>query len=206
VNLLPLFPLEMVLLPGESLPLHIFEPRYKEMIGECLEEKKPFGLVRTQGSTLAEIGCSAEILNVGRRYDDGRLDILAEGRRRFEVVAVDQERAFLRADVLYFEDESSALPSSEDRHRLVELHTELLQVAGAEPTPAEEMPLDDEPLLSFQLASTLPLDPDFKQTLLGTRSEVERVQALTEYYQSVLPKLRRTIHVRQKAGGNGHAH
>jgi Lon protease-like protein len=204
VNLLPLFPLDLVLLPGETLPLHIFEPRYKEMIGECLELKKPFGIVRAQGETLAEVGCTADIVNVARRYDDGRLDIVTEGRQRFQVGALDQERAFLRAEVAYVEDESSAPAAAADLRRMLELHAQLLEEAGAEPPPPPEE-LEDDPLLSFRVAASLPFDPDFKQTLLGTRSEAQRVRAVTEYFEAILPKLRRTLHVRRKAGGNGHA-
>jgi Lon protease-like protein len=85
VDLLPIFPLELVLFPETPLPLHIFEPRYKEMIGECQAQKAPFGVVRAVEKGLAEVGCTAEILEVTKRYDDGRLDILTEGRRRFEI-------------------------------------------------------------------------------------------------------------------------
>src|SRR5206468_620193 len=86
VPLLPLFPLETVLLPGTPLPLHIFEPRYKEMISECLADDSPFGVVRALESGIAEIGCTAEIISVTKKYEDGRLDLIAEGRRRFEIL------------------------------------------------------------------------------------------------------------------------
>ena len=95
--LLPLFPLDLVLLPGAPLPLHVFEPRYKEMIAECLDEKKPFGVVRSSSEGVAEIGCTAEIVEVTKRYDDGRMDILTRGVERFEVLQVHEERTFLEA-------------------------------------------------------------------------------------------------------------
>ena len=95
-SLLPIFPLELVLLPGVPLPLHIFEPRYKEMIAECLELKKPFGIVRASDEGVAEIGCTAEIVSVTKKYDDGRMDILTRGVERFEVIQVNEEREFLR--------------------------------------------------------------------------------------------------------------
>ena len=106
-SLLPLFPLEAVLLPGVPFPLHIFEPRYKEMIGECLDEQTPFGVVRSQDEGVSEIGCTAEILAVTKKHPDGKLDIVTQGRRRFEVLEVNQERSFLRAEVLYIEDEGA---------------------------------------------------------------------------------------------------
>jgi hypothetical protein len=99
--LLPLFPLDVVLLPGTPLPLHIFEPRYKEMIGECRSNGTAFGVIRALEHDLAEIGCTAEIVSITKEYEDGRLDLVAEGRNRFEVIELNQERAFLRADILF---------------------------------------------------------------------------------------------------------
>jgi Lon protease-like protein len=106
--LIPLFPLDVVLFPGTPLPLHIFEPRYKEMIGECLAQGLTFGVIRiVERQGLADVGCTAEIVTVVKEYPDGQLDIVTEGRRRFELVRVDQERSFLRAEVLMLEDEAA---------------------------------------------------------------------------------------------------
>ena len=82
-SLLPLFPLDVVLLPGAPFPLHIFEPRYKEMIADCLAESQPFGVVRVKDDGIANLGCTAEITSIVKKYEDGRLDILTEGRRPF---------------------------------------------------------------------------------------------------------------------------
>ena len=199
-SLLPLFPLDLVLLPGTPLPLHIFEPRYREMTAECLAEKKPFGVVRAKDEGIAEIGCTAEIVTVAKQYPDGRSDILARGGKRFEVIGVNQERAFLQAEVFYLNDEPGSA-SAEDVAQAIKLHGEIMALAGSGPediSPAE-------PQLAFHLAGSLPLDLDFKQTLLGLQSERERMQALVSYFGTILPSLRRTVHVRQKAGGNGHA-
>src|SRR5450755_1969932 len=95
-TLLPLFPLDLVLLPGTKLPLHIFEPRYKELAAECLAQNKPFGVVRAKEEGVAEIGCTAEILSVAKKYADGRMDVITRGVRRFEVMEVNQERSFLQ--------------------------------------------------------------------------------------------------------------
>ena len=103
--LLPLFPLELVLLPGTPLPLHIFEPRYKEMIRECLASHADFGVVRALEEGIAEIGCTAEIITVTKEYPDGRLDLICEGRKRFEVLAFNRDRSFLQAEVLIVPDE-----------------------------------------------------------------------------------------------------
>jgi Lon protease-like protein len=198
--LLPLFPLDVVLFPDTPLPLHVFEPRYKEMIGECLDRKLTFGVVRAKENALAEIGCTAEIVAVTKKYDDGRLDIVSEGRRRFQIRNVNHERSFLQGEVVYFEDDPG-LKKSVDVQRAVKLHAQIMELLAAEAGP----PDPEDPQLSFHLAGTLPLDLDFKQTLLGLRSESERVIGLIEYYEAILPNLRRAVKARQKAGGNGHA-
>lgn len=200
-TLLPLFPLDVVLLPGTPLPLHIFEPRYREMVSECLSQEKRFGVVRAKDEGVAEIGCTAEILTVTKKYSDGRMDIVTEGRERFEVMQVNQDRSFLQAEVLYLRDEPGKA-TADELAQAQKLHGEIMTLAGAEPEKLSEV---EGSQLSFHLAGSLPLDPDFKQTLLGMKSEAERIQAVISYFEAILPKLRRSVHVRQKAGGNGHA-
>ncbi len=200
VALLPLFPLDVVLLPGTPLPLHIFEPRYKEMIGECLANNAPFGVVRALDEGVAEVGCTAEIVSVTKEYPDGRLDLIAEGRKRFEVLELNRERSFLQADVLLVPDEASA-PAQGDRARAIQVHLEILSLAGA----VQDLSGAEQSTLSFYLAGSLPLDLDFKQKLLAMRSESERIQAVAAYLESMLPNLSRAARAREKAGGNGHA-
>ena len=199
--LLPLFPLEVVLFPGTPLPLHIFEPRYKEMIAECLAEHRSFGVVRAVEQGLAEVGCTAEIVTVVKEYPDGRLDLVTEGRQRFEVVRVNQERSFLQAEVLMIDDEPGT-PPKEDTARAVQLHSDLLAIAGAK----QDLSAADPSLLSFYLAGSLPLDLDFKQKLLALRSEPERLSLLISYLETIIPNLRRAANARERAGGNGHVH
>jgi Lon protease-like protein len=199
--LIPLFPLDVVLFPGTPLPLHIFEPRYKEMIGECLAQQGTFGVVRAEEQGLAEVGCTAEIVTVVREYPDGRLDLVTEGRKRFEVVRVNEERSFLRGEVILIDDEPGA-PAQEDTSRVVQLHSELLAIAGA----TQDLSAADPAVLSFYLAGTLPLDLDFKQKLLAMRSEPERLTLIISYFETIIPNLRRAATARQKAGGNGHVH
>ncbi len=200
MSLLPLFPLDVVLFPGTPLPLHIFEPRYREMISECLDRKKSFGVVRAKEEGVAEIGCTAEIITVTKKYPDGRMDIMTEGRERFEVMQVSQERSFLQAEVLYLQDGPDKA-TAEEIAQAVKLRGEIMELAGS--ANASEV---EGPQLSFGLVGPLPLDLDFKQTLLGMKSEAERMQAVISYFEAILPNLRRTVRVRQKAGGNGHVH
>ena len=197
--LLPLFPLEVVLFPGTPLPLHIFEPRYKEMIAECLAEHRSFGVVRAVEQGLAEVGCTAEIVTVVKEYPDGRLDLVTEGRQRFEVVRVNQERSFLQAEVLMIDDEPGT-PPKEDTARAVQLHSDLLAIAGAK----QDLSAADPSLLSFYLAGSLPLDLDFKQKLLALRSEPDRLSLLISYLETIIPNLHRAANARERAGGNGH--
>ena len=191
ILLLPIFPLELVLLPGVPLPLHIFEPRYKEMIAECLEQKKPFGIVRASSEGVADVGCTAEIMSVIKKYDDGRMDILARGVERFEVIEVNEDRAFLQAEIAVMEDEPEK-PPLEMVTQAVRLHAEIAKLAGEYPSGPEE----DARNLSFLLAGSLPLDLDFKQSLLATLSEAKRLEAVVGYLQAVLPGLRRAAKAR----------
>jgi len=201
--LLPIFPLELVLLPGVPLPLHIFEPRYKEMIAECLEQKKPFGVVRASSEGVADIGCTAEIMSVTKKYDDGRMDILARGVERLEVIEVNEDRSFLQAEISVVQDEDedededadedgSGKPTTEMVTHAVRLHAEIAKLAGAEPSGPDEQAGN----LSFLLAGSLPLDLDFKQSLLSTLSEAKRLQAVVSYLEAILPALRRASKAR----------
>jgi Lon protease-like protein len=190
-SLLPIFPLELVLLPGVPLPLHIFEPRYKEMIAECLELKQPFGVVRASSEGVADIGCTAEILQVTKKYDDGRMDILTRGVDRFEVLQVTEDRSFLQAEITFLQDEPSR-PARQMVEQAVRLHAEVAKLAGTEITGPEEGASN----LSFLLAGSLPLDLDFKQKLLVTMSEAERLEAVVGYLEAVLPGLRRAAKAR----------
>lgn len=201
MSLLPLFPLDVVLFPGAPLPLHIFEPRYKEMITECLEQKKPFGMVRAKENAVAEVGCSAVILNVMKRYEDGRLDISSEGRQRFAIVELNHDRPFLQAEVTWFEDDEPAPIDNKEAESALQLHEQLLAVLGQD---AEINPQKHP--LSFQLASQLPVDLDFKQAILEMKSEAERIETLVEYYKATIPKVEKTLKARERASGNGHVH
>ena len=198
-KLLALFPLDVVLFPDAPLPLHIFEPRYKEMIRDLLESREPFGVVRTAGSGIEQVGCTAEIVAVAKQYEDGRLDIVTEGRQRFEIVQVDMGKTYLRAEVLYIVDEPDH-PPQEDVARLLEMQKEMLELLGAN----AEVPDAGDRQLTLTIAAAMPFDLEMKQKLLASRSEPQRMKALIEYYEKILPSLRRAVKARHKAGGNGH--
>jgi Lon protease-like protein len=209
-KLLPLFPLEMVLLPEEPLPLHIFEDRYKIMIGECLEAKatgkgqQEFGIVLLNGQAVSAVGCTARILNVTRRYEDGQLDILAVGKRRFEILLTNEEKPYLQAAVEYFEDEGPDTPGNETAESAIER----FRAAMRRLRHAAEMPIHlPRPyrFLSFRIAAALPLDLQFKQQLLSLRSEPERLALVLRALEILLNQLDHVQESQRKAGGNGHA-
>lgn len=190
-SLLAIFPLELVLFPGVPLPLHIFEPRYKEMIAECLDLKTPFGILRASSEGVADIGCTAEILQVTKKYDDGRMDILTRGVDRFEVLEVHEDRSFLQAEITLIQDEPGR-PPRQMVEQAVRLHAEIARLAGTEVNGPEEGASN----LSFLLAGSLPLDLDFKQKLLVTSSEEKRLEAVVGYLEAILPGLRRAAQAR----------
>lgn len=199
-ELLPLFPLDLVLFPGMALPLHIFEPRYKEMIDECLQHDTPFGIARAIEDGIAQVGCSAEVATVVKRYHDGRMDIVTRGLRRFEIIEVNQERSFLQAEVKFLDEISDA--GAEAKKKAFDLHQSLLLLAASGQTIPALDPPDD--FLSFYLISQLPVDLDFKQTILAMPAESQRLSTLIEYYEAILPKLMKAIHAKKKSGSNGH--
>lgn len=181
-----------------ALPLHIFEERYKLMIGQAIEQNSEFGVVLAKENSLANVGCTAAVEKVVQRYADGRLDILGRGRRRFEVLFLDEEKPYLRGGVHFFDDEQGAAPAEAAVLRLARLFERVL---GFLPNPAA--PASKEGLDSFQIAGVLPLDLDLKQRLLCLRSETERVAALSEFLEKLLPRMELAQRVEKSAKGNG---
>jgi Lon protease-like protein len=205
---LPLFPLELVLLPEEPLPLHIFEERYREMIGECLRAKssgfgrQDFGVVLAKGQEISNVGCSAQIVSLTRKYDDGRMDILTVGKRRFEILLTNEEKSYLRASVEFFDDEGPDTPGETEAENAVRLFREIMRRLHQ----ASEMPIHlPQPYryLSFRLAASLPLALEFKQRLLSLRNEPERLQQVVHSMDQLIHQIDALQEARDKAGGNG---
>src|SRR5262249_18563063 len=162
-GLLPLFPLQVVLLPGGELPLHIFEDRYKEMIGEVIRERREFGVVMANEKGIVNTGCTATIERVLREYSDGRLDILTHGRRRFEILLLNDERSFLRGAVEFFDDEEHGPAAPETQRRAIEGYNALQSLSSN--SPLDEGDAESgagQPQLSFRLAQAVP-DLTFRQ-------------------------------------------
>lgn len=200
-GLLPLFPLQVVLLPGSQLPLHIFEDRYKEMIGEVLRDKLEFGVVLASEKGIVDTGCTATVDRVLKEYPDGRLDILTRGQRRFEVLLLNDERSFLRGAVEFFDDDEPdpAEPAGSDLLRNVMAGFNELQLVGI------NGPDLGDPRLSFRLAQEVP-DLGFRQNLLTMRSEAERMRRIADFLPGFLERRKKVQHTKNVAGSNGHAH
>ncbi len=196
-----LFPLDLVLFPGAPLQLHIFEERYKEMIGECVREAREFGIVRARREGLAIVGCTAAIVTVLHRYPDGRMDILCRGERRFEIESLRDGRSFFEAEVDFLRDEEPA-SSRRDRERCAALHMEMVELSGENMSQFPQIDLNQP--IAFLLASSIPADLEFKQELLHLDSDGERTERLIEFYQAILPKLRRGSMGSRAAMRNGH--
>jgi len=198
---IPLFPLNVVLLPGADLPLHIFEPRYRSMVANCLKRKLEFGMLMALPNGVARVGCTAEVIEVVKRYDDGRMDILTVGRVPFRVVQLFEENPLLEGVVDYLEDrDQPADPKTQKA--LIELydacHTLLF---GDYPKNVREG--EDDPL-SYQVAGTLPLDLLWKQQVLELRTEADRQERLVAYLREWAPHLQKTEESRLRTAGNGH--
>ncbi len=205
-GLLPLFPLNVVLFPGADLPLHIFEDRYQEMIGQILDnaqrDRQEFGVVLANEKGIVSTGCSATIGKVLREYGDGRLDIMTQGRRRFEIMMLNDERPFLRGEVDFFDDDHEEIAPVELQQRAIAGYNELQAVSSNAPLPVTDA-LD--PRLSFRLAQPL-ADLSFRQVLLSTRSEAARLKQIADFIPGYLNRERRSLHVKTVAPRNGHAH
>jgi Lon protease-like protein len=203
--LLSLFPLEVVLFPGSKLPLHIFEPRYRKLIHDCLETDSEFGMVLVEEKGVAEVGCTAHVDEVVKRHEDGRMDIIVEGRRRFEILYQNHEEEVLRAEVEFFDDEKGddATALKELVEATQDLYTKIAQ-AVVRPHRSIDIIHAQPPHLAFAIVGRLGAPLEFCQTLLSMRTESERLKELNRFLRDALPKIELRERIQKKAGGNGH--
>jgi len=198
---IPLFPLNVVLFPGQTVPLHIFELRYREMTRYCIDTKSCFGIVFVNDGKMARTGCSALIVKTLKEYEDGRSDILTVGQSAFHLIRTHEEKLYFEGDVEYLEEDFTGA-DPEFSTRLEQLCNQCHRVLYGEDAPRFEP--QGASSLAYHVASELPLDPEFRQSLLEVRSEAKRQQRLAARLVEWLPQLRERDRVRTKAGGNGH--
>ena len=199
---IPLFPLDVVLFPGQAMPLHIFEQRYRQMTRHCMDTQTPFGIVRSSGVILAQTGCSAMIVKILKEYEDGRSDILTAGQNAFRLLRTHDEKTYLEADVEYLEEDFTGVDSGVSS-RLERLCNQCHQILYGQDAPRFE--IEGGISLAYHMASELPIDVVFRQSLLEIRSEAERQERLVAHLSEWYLQLQKREHVRGKAGGNGHA-
>ena len=194
----PLFPLGLVLLPGEKVPLHIFEERYKQMIGECLEEEREFGIIWLADDALKDVGCGARITRVLERFDDGRMNIVVEGTTPFRLERRIGELAYPAGDIELLEDEPGTDEAALERTR--KSYADLVEeVTETRPEPEALAEMD-----AYGMAATLEIAASAKQALLELRSEPARLEQLEALFDEALKRIRTATRVAEQASGNGH--
>ena len=203
-TVIPLFPLGLVLLPRMPLPLHIFEERYKLMIGQCLERNAAFGIVFFNGSDIQTTGCTAHILKVLKRYRDGRLDILTRGAERFLIKDIYDRKPYLEGRVTFFEDEPET-----DRNKSIQLARNAMTlleqftaVVGMQDGYgfAEEL---DTRSISFLIAGCEGFSMEEKQRFLEMTSTYKRLEKCVASLEKIIERTRITDQIRKIIGGNG---
>jgi Lon protease-like protein len=198
VQELGLFPLGIVLLPTEQIPLHIFEDRYQELIGECLEEEREFGLVYADDDGIREVGTRARVVEVLDRFDDGRLNIVVEGRDRFRLLGLTRGRSYQTGDVADIVDGADEA-GSESVSRVLELFEQLRDLTGS----TVDVPPAETEQLSFVLAGRVELAPEVKLELLEEVSERVRLDRLCEILEEVVTAVRLQRRAAERAATNG---
>lgn len=199
VPLLPLFPLPLVAFPGTALPLHIFEERYKEMMADVQQASGEFGIVLAKDEGIVNIGCTATVERVVKRYSDGRLDLIALGRRRFRIESLDDDKSYLRAAIEYVSDEEAEAPADLKARALAA--SERLREVEPEAAAGLAAPTS---VLSYQLGQYVS-DVDKRQTLLALTSEVERLRYLVSMLPGYTAERERILLAKRVAPLNGHA-
>jgi Lon protease-like protein len=194
----PLFPLGIVLLPEEVIPLHIFEDRYKQMIGECLDEDRDFGIVWLSDDGLKEIGCTAQVAQLIERMEDGRMNILVRGDTPFRLVRRIEELPYPAGDIELL-DEDDFEPDPELAGEARERYAELVErLTDERPDPAQL-----EALGSYGMAATIEFALEAKQALLEARSEDERMRMIAELFVASMKRLDYQERAGERARTNG---
>jgi Lon protease-like protein len=198
IQSLPLFPLGIVLLPEEVVPLHIFEERYKVMIGECLEQEKEFGIVWLSDSGLRDIGCTASISELLETMDDGRMNILVRGEEPFRLMRRIEELPYPAGDVELLDDDGVE-PSPDVLAETRERYASLVERLTDSRPEAEQL----DQLGAYGIAATIDFALDAKQSLLEARSEEERLRMLSELIDAAMKRVDYVERAGERAKSNG---
>ena len=197
----PLFPLGLVALPSELVPLHIFEDRYKTMIGRCLDEESEFGIVGMSEEGLRPIGCACEIAEVVERMEDGRINLIARGTRAFRIEERQDELPY-PAGTIEFLDDRSEDPDPDAAEAAHEAYAELVNEATDRTPDLTEI----GEMSAYQMAATVEFGLDAKQGLLDLRSETARLRLVTRLFRAALKRLDFVNRAQARARSNGRVH
>jgi Lon protease-like protein len=202
VSDIPLFPLNVVLMPGAPLPLHIFEERYKQMVDECLEGESEFGMVLADESGTRRVGCTAKIVELVERYEDGRMLILVEGSRRFKLNSILTGKPYYVGEVEYLEEEGLEEDVTTLAEECIALLERVVEAATEGSVGIEIQPPYRN--LSFAIAGRIEFDLEARQQILELTSEHERLEKVKELLSAAAERLEREQQAREKAQKNGH--
>ena len=194
----PLFPLGIVTLPSEVVPLHIFEERFKTMIGECLERESEFGIVWLSDDGLRPIGCAVEIEEVLERLEEGRMNILTRGTRPFRIVARQQDLAYPAGEVEFLLDKTEQVDPGllDEAH---ETYASLVEQATDRRPETGEL----APMGAYDMAATVDFGLDAKQGLLDLRSENARLRLIVRLFRAAAKRLDFAERAQARARSNG---
>jgi Lon protease-like protein len=198
VNEFPLFPLGLVALPTEAVPLHIFEERYRTMIGQCIDAESEFGIVWMSDDGLRDIGCACEVEQVLEEMDDGRFNVLTRGTRPFRVLERQGHLAY-PAGLVEFVDDDAEEVDDEALERARAVYADLVKRA----TDREPEPSDLDELDAYAMAATVDFGLDAKQGLLDMRSENARLRLVTRLFRAAIKRLELVDKVQERAQSNG---
>jgi Lon protease-like protein len=193
----PIFPLPIVVVPREIAPLHIFEERYKTMVEECLDAGTGFGILWLGDDGLAEVGCTVRVRELLERMPDGRMNIAVEGMQPFRLLRRVEELAYPAGDIELLEDEQEADPAR--------VRTARARYADVVEKATDERPADDDlvDMDAYGMAATIDLDPEFKQRLLESRSEPDRLDIVEELFEKAIQRLDQAGRAAESAQTNG---
>jgi Lon protease-like protein len=194
----PLFPLGIVALPHELVPLHIFEERYRTMIGECIERRSEFGIVWAQDEELRPVGCAVEVAEVLERMDDGRMNILTRGTRPFRIVAEQEDLPYPAATVEFLLDKEED-PDAGTREAAHQAYNELVEEATDQSLDREDL----EAMSAYEMAATVDFGLEAKQGLLDLRSENARLRLVARLFRAAVKRLDFIERAQERARSNG---
>ena len=199
---IPLFPLAIVVYPGQTVPLYIFEERYKEMIADCEPEGggefAPFGISLLDDGEVAEVGCTAVVSEIAKRHADGSMHIVTIGGQRYRTLEVIEDKPYLQGRVELLEDAGGTGDPALAREA-AGAYRELLSLAA--PGAADEIGVE---ATAFEIAVNCGLDLKQKQRVLEMSSESERLRFLCDHFEEVLPQLRLRLEQQRRVQSNGY--